>query len=45
MKDHWKEWLDNKIYLLSTPTGAAVGVAGFMAGVLLGNIILSIVRG
>lgn len=45
MNDYWKEWLDNKIYLLSTPLGAGVGIGSFVVGILLGRIILSIMRG
>ena len=45
MNDYWKEWLDNKIYLLSTPLGAGVGIGSFVVGILLGRIILSILRG
>ncbi len=39
MNDYWKEWINNKVYLLSTPTGAIVGVASFIIGLLLGKFI------
>ena len=39
MNDYWKEWINNKVYLLSTPTGAIVGAASFIIGLLLGKII------
>ena len=45
MNDHWKEWLNNKIHLLSTPTGAGVAIVGFALGILLGNMMLSIIKG
>jgi hypothetical protein len=41
MNEHWKEWLDNKIYLLSTPVGAGVGIGSFILGILIGRLILS----
>ncbi len=41
----WKEWLDNKIYLLSTPLGAGVGISGFILGLLIGRLILDIMKG
>ena len=41
----WKEWLDNKIYLLSTPLGAGVGIGGFVLGILIGRLILNVLRG
>jgi len=44
MKEYWKEWLNNKIYLLTTPLGAAVGITSFMTGILLGKIILMTLR-
>ena len=44
MKDYWKEWIHNKVYLLSTPIGAGVGITAFITGILLGQIILSIMR-
>ena len=43
MNEHWKEWLENKLYLLSTPTGAGVGIASFILGMLIGRAILSTV--
>ena len=45
MKEHWKEWLDNKIYLLSTQMGAGVGITSFIIGILIGRIILRTIRG
>ncbi len=45
MNNHWKEWLDNKIYLLSTPVGAGVGLGGFIVGILIGRILLSAMSG
>ena len=39
MNDYWKEWINNKVYLLSTPTGAIVGVASFIIGLLLRKFI------
>ena len=41
MNNGWKEWLDNKIYLLSTPVGAGVGITSFIVGLILGKLILS----
>ena len=43
MKDDWKEWLDNRINILSTPLGAGVSICGFIIGILIGNLILSAV--
>jgi len=40
MNDYWKEWIHNKVYLLSTPTGAIVGGASFLIGILIGRLIL-----
>ena len=40
MNDYWKEWIHNKAYLLSTPTGAIVGGASFLIGILIGRLIL-----
>ena len=45
MKNHWEQWLDKQIYLLSTPMGAGVGVASFVIGILIGRLILSAMRG
>ena len=45
MNDNWKEWLDNKIYLLSTPLGAGIGIGSFVAGLLLGKFILTALQG
>ena len=39
MNDQWKEWVNNKIYLLSTPFGAAVGIVSFVIGILIGKIL------
>ncbi len=39
-----KEWIDNKIALLSTPLGASVGLASLLAGVLIGQIFLAALR-
>ena len=36
------EWVANKIYLLSTPLGAGVGILGFVVGILIGRLILSL---
>ena len=44
MNDQWKDWLDNKIYLLTTPLGVGVGISSLVAGIILGNIIMSIIR-
>jgi len=33
--------VNNKIYLLSTPLGAGVGIVGFVLGILIGKLILS----
>ena len=40
MNDYWKEWIHNKVYLLSTPTGAIVGGASFLIVILIGRLIL-----
>jgi len=44
--DHWKnqtkEWVQNKIYLLSTPVGAGIGIASLLTGMLIGRILLSV---
>jgi len=45
MNENWKEWLDNKIYLLSTPMGAGVGITSFIVGMLIGKIILDAMKG
>ncbi len=42
MGEQFKEWLDNKIYLLSTPVGAGVGIGSFLLGILIGRAILSL---
>ena len=41
MNEHWKEWLDNKLYLLSTPMGACVAIVSLGIGMLIGRMILS----
>lgn len=43
--DDWKNWIDNKIYLLSTPLGAGVGITGFVIGLLIGRLILDVLKG
>ena len=45
MNNNWKEWIDNKIYLLSTPMGAGVGIVGFVVGILIGRLILNLSKG
>tara|TARA_R100000664_G_C2745859_1_gene133612 strand:- start:1558 stop:1755 length:198 start_codon:yes stop_codon:yes gene_type:complete len=45
MNEHWKEWLNNKIYLLSTPTGALVGGASFLLGILIGRLFINMMKG
>jgi hypothetical protein len=37
-----KEWIDNKIALLSTPLGASVGLASLLTGVLIGRILVAL---
>lgn len=39
--DRVQEWIQNKVYLLSTPVGAGVGVASFILGMIIGRLILS----
>ncbi len=39
--NNWKDWLDNKIYLLSTPLGAGIGITSFVLGMIIGKLILS----
>ena len=41
MKNYWKEWINNKVHLLSTPIGAAVSILGFVAGILIAKFILN----
>jgi hypothetical protein len=36
-----KEWLENKIYILSTPLGGAIGCASLLLGILIGKMLLS----
>ena len=45
MKEEWKEWIDNKIYLLSTPLGVGVGISGFVIGILIGKLVLNVLNG
>jgi len=45
MKNHWRQWLDNQIHLLSTPMGAGVSIVSFAVGILIGRLILSAMRG
>ncbi len=45
MNDNWKEWLNNKIYLLSTPLGAGIGIGSLMVGILVGKLILTALKG
>ena len=39
MKNYWKEWIDNKVHQLSTPSGAIVAVISFIVGILLAKFI------
>ncbi len=39
-----KEWINNKIELLSTPLGAGVGLASLLTGVLIGQLFLAALR-
>ncbi len=45
MNEDWmnalEEWIQNKVYLLSTPVGFGVGIASFILGMILGRAILS----
>lgn len=41
MNEQFKEWLDNKIYLLSTPMGAGVAIVSLVIGIILGQFILN----
>lgn len=45
MNNDWKEWFENKIYLLSTPVGAGVGIGSFVVGILIGKLILDALKG
>ena len=45
MNDQWREWVNNKIYLLSTPVGAGVGIGAFVIGILVGKLILQVTKG
>ena len=40
--DYWKEWVNNKIYLLSTPIGMVVATASLIIGVVIGKFVLHI---
>jgi len=42
MNDQWREWVNNKIYLLSTPVGAGVGIGAFVIGILIGKLIIQV---
>ena len=35
-----KEWLQNRINLLSTPLGAGVGLASILLGIMIGKLLL-----
>ena len=35
-----REWFENKIQILSTPTGAGIGIACFLVGIMIGKMIL-----
>ncbi len=35
MNNYWKQWIDNKVHQLSTPSGAIVAIASFVVGILL----------
>ena len=41
MKNYWKDWINNRVDLLSTPLGATVSILSFVAGILLGKFILN----
>jgi len=45
MNEDWtrklEEWVQNKLYLLSTPVGAGVGIASFILGMIIGRAVLS----
>jgi hypothetical protein len=45
MKDNWREWLENKIHLLSTPTGALIGGVSFIVGILIGRLLMNMMKG
>jgi len=45
VNDQWKEWVNNKIELLSTPLGAGIGIGSFVIGILIGKIFLMAARG
>ena len=35
MNKYWKEWIDNKVDILSTPAGVIVAIISFIIGCLL----------
>jgi len=35
-----KEWLQNRLNLLSTPLGAGVGLASIILGVMIGKLLM-----
>ena len=35
MNNDWKEWINDRISLLSTPLGMGVSVCGFIIGILI----------
>ena len=35
-----KEWLQNRINLLSTPLGAGVGLASILLGIMIGKLLM-----
>ena len=35
-----KEWLDNKLQILSTPLGVGIGLASILVGVMIGKLLL-----
>jgi len=39
MKNYWKQWINNKVHQLSTPSGAIVAVISFIVGILLAKFI------
>jgi hypothetical protein len=45
MNIKWKEWISNKIDLLSTSKGAIVAGMSLLAGIMLGKILTIISKG
>ena len=45
MNIKWKEWIRNKIHLLSTSKGAVVAGVSLLAGIMLGKILTIISKG